>query len=178
MLADKVLNRGCFWLLWHWHTLKSEAFDERPQTCRHNLIGPLTGCYPVTQFIVGLAQNLLAPALIIRLAFHDCAVNGCDASILLNGGMNNTDEKLSARNLGILGNLNIIDGMKAAVERACPGVVSCSDLIVSRARILLCWLLMTQFVRKCCAVVLRLNVAPYSIVAHPASVSVLFSLLD
>ncbi|KAL3697274.1 hypothetical protein R1sor_011350 [Riccia sorocarpa] len=47
--------------------------------------------------------------------------------------MNNTDEKLSARNLGI-GNLNVIDGMKAAVERACPGVVSCSGLIVLAAR--------------------------------------------
>ncbi|KAL3682086.1 hypothetical protein R1sor_000108 [Riccia sorocarpa] len=87
----------------------------------------------ITQFIAGLAQNVLAPASMIRLAFHDCAVNGCDASILLNGGMNNTDEMLSARNLGI-GNLNIIDGMKAAVERACPGVVSCSDLIVLAAR--------------------------------------------
>ncbi|KAL3691416.1 hypothetical protein R1sor_005067 [Riccia sorocarpa] len=60
----------------------------------------------------------------IRLAFHDCAVNGCDASILLNGGINNTDEKLSARNLGV-GNLNIIDGMKA---------LSCSDLFVLAAR--------------------------------------------
>ncbi|KAL3682080.1 hypothetical protein R1sor_000102 [Riccia sorocarpa] len=86
-----------------------------------------------TWFIIGIAQNLLAPASLIRLAFHDCAVNGCDASVLLNGGMNNTDEKLSARNVGI-GNLNIIDGMKAAVERACPGVVSCSDLIVLAAR--------------------------------------------
>ncbi|KAL3677637.1 hypothetical protein R1sor_027585 [Riccia sorocarpa] len=89
------------------------------------------GCHQL--FLVGLAQNLLTPASIIRLAFHDCAVNGCDASILLNGGINNTDEKLSARNLGI-GILNIIDGMKAAVERACPGVVSCSDLIVLAAR--------------------------------------------
>lgn len=55
---------------------------------------------------------------------------GCDASILIDG--NNT-EKTAPPNLSVRG-YNIIDQAKAAVEKACPGVVSCADLIAIAAR--------------------------------------------
>ncbi|BBN16000.1 peroxidase [Marchantia polymorpha subsp. ruderalis] len=84
-------------------------------------------------FSIGVLNALTAPAAILRLSFHDCSVNGCDASVLLNAGRGNTDEKASSLNLGI-SNLQVIDGIKTAVERQCPGVVSCADLLVLAAR--------------------------------------------
>jgi len=62
---------------------------------------------------------------VLRLAYHDCFVRGCDASLLLNGS--NT-EKTNTINGGLHG-FDAIDAAKAAVEQACPGVVSCSDVL-------------------------------------------------
>ncbi|CAM6104484.1 unnamed protein product [Calypogeia fissa] len=83
-------------------------------------------------YAAAVLRNLLAPASLVRLSFHDCAVDGCEGSVLLNSGKGGTDEKLSSLNLGI-SNLQVIDTMKMAVERRCPGVVSCSDLVVLAA---------------------------------------------
>ncbi|CAI9778323.1 unnamed protein product [Fraxinus pennsylvanica] len=69
-------------------------------------------------------------AALLRMQFHDCFVNGCDASILLDG--NNT-EKTAIPNLSVRG-YEIIDAAKAAVEAICPGVVSCADIIVMSTR--------------------------------------------
>lgn len=55
---------------------------------------------------------------------------GCDASILLEGP---NSEKTAIPNLSIRG-YDIIDEAKAAVDRVCPGVVSCADLIAIAAR--------------------------------------------
>ncbi|KAL8137529.1 hypothetical protein V2J09_003530 [Rumex salicifolius] len=62
-------------------------------------------------------------AALVRMQFHDCFVRGCDASILLEGP--NT-EKSAGVNGGIRG-YGVIDAVKGALERACPGVVSCAD---------------------------------------------------
>ncbi|KVH97500.1 hypothetical protein Ccrd_000397 [Cynara cardunculus var. scolymus] len=70
-------------------------------------------------------------ALLIRLHFHDCFVQGCDASILLNDTTPNERGTLS--NSGV-GGYEVIDAAKAAVERICPGVVSCADILAVAAR--------------------------------------------
>ncbi|KAH8486553.1 hypothetical protein H0E87_025532 [Populus deltoides] len=69
-------------------------------------------------------------AALLRLQFHDCFVNGCDASILVDGS---NSEKTAIPNLSVRG-YEIIDQAKAAVENACPGVVSCADLIAIATR--------------------------------------------
>lgn len=58
-------------------------------------------------------------------------VQGCDASLLLNG----TDsEKTATPNLSTEG-YEVIDNIKTALEKACPRVVSCADVLALAAQI-------------------------------------------
>ncbi|KAL0398946.1 UNVERIFIED_CONTAM: Peroxidase 7 [Sesamum radiatum] len=69
-------------------------------------------------------------ASIIRLHFHDCAVRGCDASILLN----HPGSERSAEASRTLRGFTVIDDIKAEVERQCPKTVSCADILTAAAR--------------------------------------------
>lgn len=79
------------------------------------------------------ARDITAPAAMIRLLFHDCQVDGCDGSILLDSGSDGTSEMDSPANLGIR-RLNIIDTVKSQLEDVCPSTVSCADIIAMAAR--------------------------------------------
>ncbi|KAI3945029.1 hypothetical protein MKW92_025874 [Papaver armeniacum] len=81
----------------------------------------VTGSFPT--------QRSIAAAL-LRMQFHDCFVTGCDASLLLDG---DSSEKKAGANLNVRG-YNLIDEAKTAVEQACPGIVSCSDIIIMATR--------------------------------------------
>ncbi|KAG0605338.1 hypothetical protein M758_9G050300 [Ceratodon purpureus] len=71
-----------------------------------------------------------APA-ILRMFFHDCFIHGCDASVLIDGP---GSEKNATENEGLHG-WEIIDDAKAAVEKHCPGVVSCADILAMAAQL-------------------------------------------
>ncbi|CAH2034631.1 unnamed protein product [Thlaspi arvense] len=71
----------------------------------------------------------LGPAL-LRLLFHDCGVTGCDASVLLD---HEGSERRSPASKTLRG-FELIDDIKAELEKSCRGLVSCADILVAASR--------------------------------------------
>ncbi|KAA3461279.1 peroxidase 10-like [Gossypium australe] len=88
-----------------------------------------------------IANDTRMAASLVRLQFHDCFVNviklfsGCDASILLDD-IDSTfvGEKTARSNQNSLRGYEVIDKIKANVEKACPSTVSCTDILILAAR--------------------------------------------
>ncbi|KAK1320441.1 Peroxidase 52 [Acorus calamus] len=78
-------------------------------------------------------------ASILHLFFHDCFVNGCDSSILLDDTSSFTGEKNAFPNRNSAEGFEVIDAINTNVEKACNGTVSCADIhaIAARDRVFL-----------------------------------------
>ncbi|CAM0950370.1 unnamed protein product [Alopecurus aequalis] len=77
------------------------------------------------------------PASLIRLHFHDCFVNGCDGSLLLDDDLSAaimSEKKVPANDNSARG-FNVVDDIKWELENACPGIVSCADILALAAEI-------------------------------------------
>ena len=61
-------------------------------------------------------------------------LKGCDGSVLLDDNATFTGEKTAFPNAGSLRGFEVVDRIKAKLEEACPGVVSCADLLALAAR--------------------------------------------
>ncbi|CAN1234194.1 Peroxidase 54 [Linum perenne] len=93
-----------------------------------------TTCPTVTNIVRRVLQDaamadLRIGASLNRLHFHDCFVNGCDGSLLLDNSATILSEKQSAGNNNSVRGFEVVDQMKTQVEAACPGVVSCADIL-------------------------------------------------
>jgi peroxidase len=78
---------------------------------------------------IGLAAGLL------RLHFHDCFVQGCDASVLLDGSASGPGEQQAPPNLTLRpAAFKAINEIRALIDKACGVVVSCADVVALAAR--------------------------------------------
>ncbi|KAG9141729.1 hypothetical protein Leryth_023794 [Lithospermum erythrorhizon] len=69
-------------------------------------------------------------AVLLRLHFHDCFVEGCDGSILIDG---ENAERDAFGHQGV-GGFDVIEKAKAELEGSCPTTVSCADIVAMAAR--------------------------------------------
>ncbi|KAL4279715.1 hypothetical protein GQ457_03G038540 [Hibiscus cannabinus] len=81
-----------------------------------------------------IAKEPRMAASLLRLHFHDCFVQGCDASILLDDSATIVSEKNALPNRNSIRGFEVIDEIKAKLEEACPQTVSCADILAMAAR--------------------------------------------
>ncbi|KAK9111371.1 hypothetical protein Scep_018890 [Stephania cephalantha] len=92
-------------------------------------------CPKAEQIVSSVVQqsvqaNSRMAAILLRLHFHDCFVQGCDGSILIEG---DKAEKHAFGHQGVQG-FDVIETAKAQLESECRGVVSCADIVAMAAR--------------------------------------------
>ncbi|KAM3706299.1 hypothetical protein ACJW31_03G142600 [Castanea mollissima] len=97
-------------------------------------------CPQVEKIVADVVDNAISEdrglaAALIRVFFHDCFVNGCDASILLDSTPSGEPvEKESPANGKTIRGLEIIDEIKDQIEEQCPETVSCADILAFATR--------------------------------------------
>ncbi|XP_078171761.1 peroxidase A2-like [Carex rostrata] len=97
-------------------------------------------CSNVSSIVTGVIQQAQQSdtrilASLTRLFFHDCFVNGCDGSVLLDDSASIQSEKDARPNKNSIRGFDVVDDIKTAVENVCPGVVSCADILAIAAEI-------------------------------------------
>ncbi|KAG6768320.1 hypothetical protein POTOM_027228 [Populus tomentosa] len=71
----------------------------------------------------------------LRIFFHDCFVEGCDASVLIASRESNKAERDAEINLSLPGDgYDVFFRAKRALELQCPGFVSCADVMAIATR--------------------------------------------
>ncbi|CAL4916216.1 unnamed protein product [Urochloa decumbens] len=107
------------------HSVRCElTYDYYEESCPH--------LYTIVQqhVFAAMRAEMRMGASLLRLHFHDCFVNGCDGSILLDGS---DGEKFAQPNLNSVRGYEVIDAIKADLESVCPEVVSCADIVALAA---------------------------------------------
>ncbi|XP_050215327.1 peroxidase 9 [Mercurialis annua] len=96
-------------------------------------------CPQANDIVMSVLQEAISreprmAASLLRLHFHDCFVQGCDASVLLDDSATVVSEKNSGPNKNSLRGFDVIDEMKNKLEEVCPQTVSCADILALAAR--------------------------------------------
>ncbi|KAH9303638.1 hypothetical protein KI387_008042 [Taxus chinensis] len=91
----------------------------------------------IVKNVVGqkFSQTFVTVPGTLRLFFHDCFVEGCDASVIIQSTPNNKAEKDFEDNLSLAGDgFDTVIKAKQAVEKVCPNTVSCADILTIATR--------------------------------------------
>ncbi|XP_062114951.1 peroxidase 65-like [Humulus lupulus] len=84
------------------------------------------------------SKQFLHPAIApgtLRLFFHDCMVEGCDASVLISSNEAKTTERDADANHSLSDDaFDVVVSAKATLEQSCPGIVSCADILAQTTR--------------------------------------------
>ncbi|KAK6923124.1 hem peroxidase [Dillenia turbinata] len=99
-------------------------------------------CPNVENIVRGVVQQKVRQTFVtipgtLRLFFHDCFVQGCDASVIIASTANNTAEKDNPDNLSLAGDgFDTVIKAKAAVDAvpSCQNKVSCADILALATR--------------------------------------------
>ncbi|XP_062231853.1 cationic peroxidase SPC4-like [Phragmites australis] len=82
-----------------------------------------------------IQQNVGLAAALIRLHFHDCFVQGCDGSILLDSTPTEQSEQVYIPNQTLRpAAFKAINDIRDRLDKACGRVVSCADIVALSAR--------------------------------------------
>ncbi|KAH9314113.1 hypothetical protein KI387_022740 [Taxus chinensis] len=82
-----------------------------------------------------LKENPTSAPGALRLFFHDCFVEGCDASVLITSTEDNVAERDADINLSLPGDgFDVFFRAKRALELQCPNVVSFADIMAMATR--------------------------------------------
>ncbi|XP_057793414.1 LOW QUALITY PROTEIN: peroxidase 12-like [Salvia miltiorrhiza] len=82
-----------------------------------------------------LKNDITQAAGLLRLHFHDCFVQGCDGSVLLDGSTSGPGEQSAPPNLSLRAEaFKIINDLRRRVHDKCGRVVSCADIVALAAR--------------------------------------------
>ncbi|KAK6917650.1 hem peroxidase [Dillenia turbinata] len=118
------------------HCLNKTTRRPRPLSVHYHA----KSCPQIEQLVSSVTSQLFhevpisGPAT-IRLFFHDCFVEGCDASILITSKPGSIAEKDAHDNKDLaVEAFDTINKVKTLVENQCPGVVSCADILAIAAR--------------------------------------------
>ncbi|GLT59330.1 hypothetical protein SLA2020_321560 [Shorea laevis] len=131
MASDRSLQIQIFVLL----ALAATAFSTTLSP--HFYDGVCPQALPAIKRVVeaAVAKERRMGASLLRLHFHDCFVNGCDASILLDPTPTIDSEKNAGPNNNSARGFEVIDQIKAEVDKVCGcSVVSCADILAVAAR--------------------------------------------
>ncbi|OVA09314.1 Plant peroxidase [Macleaya cordata] len=98
-------------------------------------------CPKVEQIVRGVVNTKIQQTFVtipatLRLFFHDCFVNGCDASVIIASSGNNKAEKDHPDNLSLAGDgFDTVIKAKQAVDKQCgANKVSCADILAIATR--------------------------------------------
>nr|POE71760.1 peroxidase 9 [Quercus suber] len=96
-------------------------------------------CPQANDIVMSVLERAIAyepriAASLLRVHFHDCFVQGCDTSVLLDDSATIVSEKNSMPNKNSLRGFEVIDEIKAKLEEVCPQTVSCADILALVAR--------------------------------------------
>ncbi|KAI6701286.1 hypothetical protein NL676_015610 [Syzygium grande] len=83
---------------------------------------------------VAFKKDTRIAASLLRLHFHDCIVDGCEGSVLLDDTVDMKGEKNALPNRNSLRGFDVIDNIKTDLEKFCPCTVSCTDILTLAAR--------------------------------------------